>query len=48
MFFREKVADGCWDGEGECPDDMLAFSDDEAEKRYKVKHRSAKISDESG
>uniref|UniRef100_A0A8R1XVF9 H/ACA ribonucleoprotein complex non-core subunit NAF1 n=1 Tax=Onchocerca volvulus TaxID=6282 RepID=A0A8R1XVF9_ONCVO len=43
---QQKVADGCWDGEGECPDDMLAFSDDEAEKRYKVKHRSAKISDE--
>ncbi|VDO53462.1 unnamed protein product [Onchocerca flexuosa] len=48
MFFREKAADGCWDGEGECPYDMLAFSDDEAEKRYKVKHRSANISNESG
>ncbi|VDK82934.1 unnamed protein product [Litomosoides sigmodontis] len=39
---QEKATDGCWDGEGECPDDMLAFSDDEAEQRYKAKHRSAK------
>ncbi|KAM3729218.1 H/ACA ribonucleoprotein complex non-core subunit [Dirofilaria immitis] len=43
---QEKAADGCWDGEGECPDDMLAFSDDETEQRYKVKHRTAKISGE--
>ncbi|VDN93846.1 unnamed protein product [Brugia pahangi] len=42
---QEKATDGCWDGEGECPDDMLAFSDDEVEQRYKAKHRSMKVSD---
>ncbi|CAG9536558.1 unnamed protein product [Cercopithifilaria johnstoni] len=42
---QEKASDGCWDGEGECPDDMLAFSDDEAEQRYKAKHRSVKVDD---
>ncbi|KAL3989249.1 Gar1/Naf1 RNA binding region family protein [Acanthocheilonema viteae] len=40
---QEKATDGCWDGEGECPDDMLAFSDDETEQRYKAKHRSLKV-----
>uniref|UniRef100_A0A915PYA1 H/ACA ribonucleoprotein complex non-core subunit NAF1 n=1 Tax=Setaria digitata TaxID=48799 RepID=A0A915PYA1_9BILA len=43
MRCREKATDGCWDGEGECPDDMLAFSDDETEQRYKAKHRSIKM-----
>lgn len=44
FFFREKVSDGCWDGEGECPDDLLAFSDDEAERRYNAKRRHKKNS----
>ncbi|EFO25877.1 hypothetical protein LOAG_02605 [Loa loa] len=44
---HEKATDGCWDGDGECPDDMLAFSDDEAEQRYKAKHRSVKVGDRS-
>uniref|UniRef100_A0A0R3S0H5 H/ACA ribonucleoprotein complex non-core subunit NAF1 n=1 Tax=Elaeophora elaphi TaxID=1147741 RepID=A0A0R3S0H5_9BILA len=44
---QEKVTDGCWDGEGECPDDMLAFSDDETEQRYKAKHRSVKVNNKN-
>ncbi|VDM95780.1 unnamed protein product [Thelazia callipaeda] len=43
---QEKVTDSCWDGDGECPDELLTFSDDEAEKQYKAKHRSSnKIGD---
>lgn len=37
-----KITDSCWDGEGECPDDQLAFSDDEAEKSYMAKKRRKK------
>uniref|UniRef100_A0AAF5PJC3 H/ACA ribonucleoprotein complex non-core subunit NAF1 n=1 Tax=Wuchereria bancrofti TaxID=6293 RepID=A0AAF5PJC3_WUCBA len=40
---QQKATDRCWDGEGECPVDMLAFSDDEVEQRYKAKHRSMKV-----
>ncbi|VDD88082.1 unnamed protein product [Enterobius vermicularis] len=39
-----KICDSCWDGEGECPDDELAFSDDEEEKRYMAKVRHNKHS----
>uniref|UniRef100_F1KVX3 H/ACA ribonucleoprotein complex non-core subunit NAF1 n=1 Tax=Ascaris suum TaxID=6253 RepID=F1KVX3_ASCSU len=44
---KERITDPCWDGEGECPEDELVFSDDEAEKRYKAKHRCKKISTSS-
>uniref|UniRef100_A0A915BM25 H/ACA ribonucleoprotein complex non-core subunit NAF1 n=1 Tax=Parascaris univalens TaxID=6257 RepID=A0A915BM25_PARUN len=44
---KEKISDPCWDGEGECPEDEVVFSDDEAEKRYKAKHRYKKISTSS-
>ncbi|VDM47046.1 unnamed protein product [Toxocara canis] len=40
---NEKIVDPCWDGEGDCPDDELAFSDDESEKRYLAKHRRKKV-----
>lgn len=39
---KQKIVDAGWDGEGECPDDEIAFSDDEAEKRYMAKHRHKK------
>lgn len=42
VLFSLKISDSCWDGEGECPDELLAFSDDEEERRYMAKKRRAR------